>query len=70
LSLVCFRHLGGDETNERIMDRLNASGRLYLTHTRLDDRLTLRMSIMRENTRREHVERAWELIQNAADDLG
>jgi aromatic-L-amino-acid decarboxylase len=70
LSLVCFRHVGGDETNQRIMDRLNGSGRLYLTHTRLNGTLTLRMSIMRENTLREHVERAWELIQDAADALG
>ncbi len=70
LSLVCFRHLGGDEMNQRIMDRLNRSGRLFLTHTRLNGALTLRMSIMQENTRREHVERAWELIQDAADALG
>jgi aromatic-L-amino-acid decarboxylase len=70
LSLVCFRHLGGDDANQRIMDRLNSSGRLFLTHTRLNGALTLRMSIMQENTRREHVERAWELIQDAADALG
>ncbi|MGH8901854.1 MAG: aminotransferase class V-fold PLP-dependent enzyme, partial [Egibacteraceae bacterium] len=33
LGLVCFRHVGGDEVNQAIIDRLNASGRLYLSHT-------------------------------------
>ncbi len=66
LNLICFRHRGGDEVNQRIMDRLNASGRLYLTHTRLAGRLTLRMSIGQANTRLEHVHRAWESIREAA----
>jgi len=66
LNLVCFRHRGGDEVNQCIMDRLNASGRLHLTHTRLAGRLTLRMSIGQANTRLEHVCRAWELIREAA----
>lgn len=70
LSLVCFRHSGGDEVNQRIMDRVNGSGRAYLTHTRLNDRLTLRLSIMQERTQREHVQRAWELIREAAEGLG
>src|ERR1700757_263737 len=36
LNLVCFRHRGGDENNEKLMKRLNGSGDLYLTHTRLN----------------------------------
>jgi aromatic-L-amino-acid decarboxylase len=63
LNLVCFRHRAGDETNQRIMDRLNASGDLYLTHTRLNDRLTLRMSIGQSQTELRHVERAWQRIR-------
>jgi aromatic-L-amino-acid decarboxylase len=70
LSLVCFRHLGGDEANESIMERVNATGRAFLTHTRLNDRLTLRLSIMQEKTQREHVARAWDLIREAAGELG
>ena len=69
LSLVCFRHLGGDEVNQRIMDRVNASGSMYMTHTRLDGKLTLRMSIGQRSTQREHVLRAWEMIRRAADEL-
>jgi aromatic-L-amino-acid decarboxylase len=66
LSLVCFRRRGGDEANQRLLDRLNASGRLYLTHTRLDGKLTLRLSIGQRSTGRRHVESAWQLIQETA----
>jgi aromatic-L-amino-acid decarboxylase len=66
LNLVCFRHVGGDEVNQRIMDELNASGELYLTSTRLDGRLTLRLSIGAGRTERHHVERAWELIRSVS----
>jgi len=66
LNLVCFRHIGGDAVNQRLMERLNRSGALYLTHTRLDGKFTLRMSIAQTNTEQRHVRRAWELIQEAA----
>jgi aromatic-L-amino-acid decarboxylase len=66
LNLVCFRRRAGDEANQRIMDRLNTSGDLYLTHTRLNDRLTLRMSIGQSQTELRHVERAWQRIREEA----
>jgi len=66
LNLVCFRHRGGDETNRRIMDTVNESGRLFLTHTKLDEKLTLRMSIGQTHTERRHVEAAWVAIRGAA----
>jgi aromatic-L-amino-acid decarboxylase len=69
LNLVCFRHVGGDETNQNIMDRLNASGKIYLTHTKLKDKVTLRFAIGGVDTRAEHVQRAWDLIQQASRDL-
>ena len=68
LNLVCFRHVGGDEINQRIMDRLNRSGQMYLTHTKLNDRLILRLSIGQTHTQRRHVERAWKLIRQAAEE--
>ena len=67
LSLVCFRHLGGDPINQAILDHVNATGRLYISHTRLDGRLTLRMSIGQTNTQRRHVEQAWSAIVAAAE---
>ena len=68
LSLVCFRHRGGDEANQRLLDELNASGRLYLTHTRLDSKLTLRMAIGSTGTEQRHVEAAWHAIRELAPD--
>jgi aromatic-L-amino-acid decarboxylase len=69
LNLVCFRHRGGDENNQRLMDQLNQSGDLYLTHTRLNDRLTLRFCVGQTNTAPRHVEKAWERIQEEAAKL-
>lgn len=69
LNLVCFRHKGGDEVNQRLMDGLNRSGDLYLTHTRLNDRLTLRLCVGQTNTQARHVERAWQRIQEEAAKL-
>lgn len=67
LNLVCFRHRGGDAVNRRILDRVNASGRMFLTHTRLHDRLTLRLCIGGLTTLREHVVEAWRLLGEAAN---
>jgi aromatic-L-amino-acid/L-tryptophan decarboxylase len=67
LNLVCFRHRGGDEANQRIPDRVNGSGALFLTHTRLDGRLALRLSIGAARTERRHVEAAWAAIRAAAE---
>lgn len=69
LNLVCFRHKGGDEANQGLMDRLNRSGDLYLTHTRLDGRLTLRFCVAQTTTERRHVARAWERIREEAAGL-
>ena len=48
------------------MDRLNRSGDLYLTHTKLNDRFTLRLCVGQTNTEARHVERAWKRIQEEA----
>ena len=72
LSLVCFRLTAEDaldDTNMALMERLNSSGALYLTHTRVNDRVTLRLAIGGLLTQRRHVEDAWATIQNAADEV-
>ena len=66
LNLVCFRLKAGDAANQSLMDRLNQSGDLYLTHTRLSDRLTLRLCVGQANTERRHVVKAWQRIQEEA----
>jgi aromatic-L-amino-acid decarboxylase len=66
LNLVCFRHKGGDELNQRIMDRVNAAGKAYITHTRLAEKLTLRLCVGQTHTQERHVREAWEEIRMAA----
>jgi aromatic-L-amino-acid/L-tryptophan decarboxylase len=63
LNLVCFRHRAGDTFNQALLDRLNGSGELYLTHTKLDGKLTLRFCVGQTRTERRHVEHAWQRIQ-------
>lgn len=63
LNLVCFRLKAGEAANQSLMERLNGSGDLYLTHTKLNGRFTLRMSVGQTNTQARHVERAWKRIR-------
>ncbi|MBU8871006.1 MAG: DegT/DnrJ/EryC1/StrS family aminotransferase [Gemmatimonadales bacterium] len=74
LNTVCFRHRptawSETECNERnkdLMDRVNAAGRIYLTHTTLDGRFTLRVAIGQTQTEREHVVEAWEVLREACN---
>jgi len=69
LHLICFRLRSGDDDNQKLMERLNQSGSLYLTHTKLDGKFTLRLCVGQTNTKSRHVERAWQLIQQTAAQL-
>jgi len=69
LNLVCFRHKAGDVANQTIMDRLNRSGDLFLTHTKLHGNLTLRLCVGQTHTQAKHVERAWKRIREESDKL-
>ncbi len=74
LSLVCFRYrpscvIGTEflnRVNKELLDKLNATGRIFLTHTKLNGQYTLRMSIAGTHTTQQHVEKAWELIKETA----
>jgi aromatic-L-amino-acid decarboxylase len=66
LSVVCFRRKGSDDDNRRILEAVNAAGDVFLSHTALDGRYTLRIAIGTMWTTRAHVMRAWELAQAAA----
>ena len=69
LNLICFRHRRGESANQRLLDRLNRSGRLYLTHTKLNGEFTLRFCVGQARTELGHLEQAWKQIQLAADEL-
>jgi aromatic-L-amino-acid decarboxylase len=74
-SLVCFRFNDGRESgrldgfNERLLARVNSTGRVFLTHTTLRGRYVLRMVIGQRTTRERHVRQAWEIIGAKAEEL-
>jgi aromatic-L-amino-acid/L-tryptophan decarboxylase len=80
-STVCFRyrparfagredepevHAVLDDLNTRLMDAVNRTGEIFLSHTRLRDRFTIRMAIGNLHTQPRHVERAWALLRSEA----
>lgn len=76
ISVVCFRYrpagLNEDQINklnERLNHQLNDSGKIYLSHTVLNGKYTLRMVTAQTNVTPEHVEKAWELIRATARGL-
>jgi aromatic-L-amino-acid decarboxylase len=69
LNLVCFRYRRPDQFNRELLSCLNSSGRLYLTHTVLDGRYTLRFCVGQTHTGARHVAQAWKRIQDAAEEI-
>ncbi len=61
-NLVCFRHNAGNDFNKQLMDNINKSGKLFFSHTVLNNQLWLRMSIGQTQTELKHVEEAWSII--------
>ena len=69
LNLVCFRHRAGDDFNRELLNRLNQSGDLFLTHTLLDGAYTLRFCVGQTHTEGRHVQNAWDRILRTAEDI-
>ncbi len=75
LGLVCFRLNDGREENalndlnRRLIDQVNASGKIFLTHTALRGRYTLRLVVGQRTTEERHIREAWEIIRAAAGAL-
>jgi len=72
-STVCFRWRPAgraeadlDAANERILDAVNGTGEVFLSHTRLSGRFTLRVALGNPRTGPDHVRRCWELLRRAA----
>jgi aromatic-L-amino-acid/L-tryptophan decarboxylase len=64
-SLVCFRREGSDADNEALLERVNASGEVFLSHTRLDGRYVLRLAIGNARTTEDDVQLAWDVLRRA-----
>jgi aromatic-L-amino-acid/L-tryptophan decarboxylase len=65
-SLVCFRVEGPDERNRALLERVNASGEIFISHAVLAGRYVLRMAIGQASTTEADVARAWGLLKREA----
>jgi aromatic-L-amino-acid decarboxylase len=80
MPVVCFRFVAGvadagltnantDKLNSEIVERINASGRAYLTQTKLRGRTVMRIGLGNILTAEGHLRKGWEMIQKIADEL-
>ncbi|MGI9542678.1 MAG: pyridoxal phosphate-dependent decarboxylase family protein [Cyclobacteriaceae bacterium] len=77
LALVCFRYKPGQvsdeeqlaDINRRLLERLNKSGKMYLTHTKLSSKYTLRLVTGQTNLQEHHIKEAWDWVQEAVEHL-
>ena len=65
-SLVCFRRDGTDAENEALLERANATGELFISHTKLNGRYTLRLAVGNARTTEADVRRAWDVLRREA----
>jgi aromatic-L-amino-acid decarboxylase len=65
-SLVCFRREVSDEENEAWLQRVNATGEIFISHTRLDGRYVLRLAIGNQRTTEADVRHAWDVLHREA----
>ena len=68
-SLVCFRKEGSDAKNERLLERVNDSGEVFLSHARLGDRYALRLAVGNFRTTEEDIRLAWDVLRREASAL-
>jgi aromatic-L-amino-acid decarboxylase len=67
LALVCLRLRAGDEATRAVVDRINAEGRAFLTHTTIDGKFVIRVAIGSVGTEERHVRALWDDLRAAAD---
>jgi aromatic-L-amino-acid/L-tryptophan decarboxylase len=65
-SVVCFRREGSDDENERLLAAVNATGEIFISHTKLDGRYVLRLAIGNLRTTEADVQRAWDVLRREA----
>jgi aromatic-L-amino-acid decarboxylase len=65
-SLVCFRRDGSDDENEALLERVNSTGEVFLSHTRLGDRFVLRLAVGNARTAESDVRLAWDVLRREA----
>ena len=65
-SLVCFRREATDEENEALLERVNATGEVFLSHTKLNGRYVLRLAVGNARTTEDDVRLAWDVLRREA----
>ena len=65
-SLVVFRRNGSDEENEQILERVNRSGEIFISHTKRDGRYVLRLAIGNVSTTEADIRQAWDVLNREA----
>jgi len=66
-SLVCFRRDGSDDENEALLQRINATGEVFLSHTKLNGRISLRLAVGNARTTEDDVRLAWEVLRRESE---
>lgn len=77
LNTICFRfhpdYISDEaklnELNEKLLNRIQDSGKLFLTHTKLDGKYTIRIVLGNTNLEQQHVDRAWKFVTETALEL-
>jgi len=74
MGVVCFRFIAAeadriDRVNSEIVERINASGRAYLTQTKLHGRTAMRIGLGNVLTTEQHLRNVWKLIQETAGEF-
>ncbi|HUQ22856.1 MAG TPA: aminotransferase class V-fold PLP-dependent enzyme [Gaiellaceae bacterium] len=65
-SLVCFRRDGSDDENEALLERVNGTGEIFVSHTKLNGRYSLRLAVGNARTGEDDVRFAWDLLRREA----
>jgi aromatic-L-amino-acid decarboxylase len=68
-SVVCFRLAGSDERNRELLERVNSSGEIFVSHARLKGRYVLRLAVGQMRTQEEDISRAWDVLRREASAL-
>ena len=75
-STVCFRFNPGEKTdeelnrlNEKLLETINASGKIFLSHTKLNGKFVIRLTIGSIRHERKNIVEAWELIKESQEKL-
>jgi aromatic-L-amino-acid decarboxylase len=68
-SVVCFRRAGEEEVNRALLERVNATGEIFISHAVLHGRYVLRLAVGNLHTTEADIERAWEVLRREAAGL-